>query len=334
MHNNNNLTTYIHNFFEDYLTLQKGFSRHTVMSYRDSIKLLLTYSANYKKKSITDLSLADLSQNMVVDFLRHLEEQRKNSIQTRNVRLACLHSFFYYIATRDPLLFDQCHNILTIPFKRAPIATVEYLEQEEIKAILAAVDRKSLDGHRDYTLLFFMYNTGARVDEVITLHTKALQLERPFQVRILGKGRKERLCPLWPETINLLRSLLKQRKIDSITDAPVFVNHRGEALTRFGVRYLLNKYVQIAARNCTSLKRKRIHPHSLRHGCAMALLESGVDINTIRAWLGHVNLETTNRYAEINLDMKRKILNKYLPVSKTNRPWKQNKDLIQWLKSL
>lgn len=331
---NNNLTSYIHNFFEDYLTLQKGFSRHTVMSYRDTIKLLFTFSAAYRKKSITELSLADLSESTVVDFLEHLEKERKNAIQTRNVRLACLHSFFYYIATKEPLLFDQCHNILAIPFKRAPVSTVEYLEQEEIKAILAAVDRKSLDGYRDYTLLFFMYNTGVRVEEAITLHTKGLQLERPFQVRILGKGKKERLCPLWPETASLLRSLLKQRQVDPITDVPVFVNHRGEALTRFGVRYLLNKYVQTAAKNCTSLKKKCIHPHSLRHGCAMALLESGVDINTIRAWLGHVNLETTNRYAEINLDMKRKILNKYLPVSKAKRPWKQNKDLVQWLDSL
>lgn len=334
MNNNNNLAAYIHNFFQDYLILQKGFSRHTVMSYRDTIKLLLFFIATNTKKSIIDIALTDLTQGLITHFLDYLEKERKNSIQTRNVRLACLHSFFYYIATNDPLLFDQCHNILTIPFKRAPVAIVEYLEQDEIKAILAAVDRKNLDGCRDYTLLFFMYNTGVRVEEVVTLRTKALQLERPFQVRILGKGRKERLCPLWPETANLLRSLLKQRRVDPIIDVPVFVNHRGDALTRFGVRYLLNKYVQIATKNYTSLEKKRIHPHSLRHSCAMALLQAGVDINTIRAWLGHVNLETTNRYAEINLDMKRKILNKYLPISKTKRSWKQNKNLVQWLESL
>lgn len=334
MNNNNNLAVYINNFFQDYLILQKGFSRHTVMSYRDTIKLLFTFCATYTKKSVTDLALTDFTQGVITHFLDYLEKERKNSIQTRNIRLACLHSFFYYMVTRDPLLFDQCHNILTIPFKRAPISTVEYLEQDEMKAILAAVDRKNLDGGRDYTLLFFMYNTGVRVEEVITLRTKTLQLERPFQVRILGKGGKERLCPLWPETVNLLRSLLRQRRVDSIKDVPVFVNHRGKTLTRFGIRYLLNKYVQIAAKNCTSLRKKRIHPHSIRHGCAMALLQAGVDINTIRAWLGHVNLETTNRYAESNLDMKRKILSKYLPISKTKRLWKQNKNLIQWLESL
>lgn len=332
--NNNNLATYIHNFLQDYIILQKGFSRHTVMSYRDTIKILLSFSASYEKKSITDLTLSDLSQNIVVNFLDHLEKQRGNSIQTRNVRLACIHSFFHYIAVQDPLLSDHCQRILAVPFKRAPIPTVEYLEQEEIKAILAAVNRKNLDGYRDYTLFLFMYNTGARVEEVITLCTRAIQLDRPFQVRILGKGGKERLCPLWPETANLLRSLLKQRAVDLKENLPVFVNHRGELLTRYGVRYLLNKYVQIATKNCPSLEQKCIHPHTIRHSCAMALLQSGVDINTIRAWLGHVNLDTTNRYAQLNLDMKRKVLNKYLPIGKTKRPWKQNKDLIQWLETL
>lgn len=332
--NNNNLATYIHNFLQDHLILQKGYSRHTIMSYRDTIKLLLTFSAAGKKKSITDLTLTDLTQNMVVHFLDHLEKQRSNSIQTRNIRLACIHSFFGYIANQDLLLFDHCQGILSIPFKRAPLPTVEYLEQAEIKAILAAVDRSSLDGYRDYTLLFLMYNTGARVGEVITLRTRALQLERPFHVRIAGKGMKTRLCPLWPETANLLRSLLKQRAVDPTADVPVFVNHRGEVLTRYGIRYLVNKYVQIATKNCPSLERKRIHPHTIRHSTAMALLQSGVDINTIRAWLGHTNLETTNRYAEINMEMKRKVLNNYLPISKTTRPWKQNKNLIQWLESL
>ena len=332
--NNNSLATHIHNFLQDYLILQKGFSRHTMMSYRDTIKLLLIFSADPKKKSITDLLLTDLTQKVVLNFLDHLEKQRSNSTQTRNIRLACVHSFFRYIANQDPLLFGHCQSILAIPFKRVPIPIVEYLEQEEIKAILQAVDRNTLDGYRDYTLLFFMYNTGARVEEVITLRTRALQLDRPFQVRILGKGNKIRLCPLWPETVNLLRSLFKQRAVDPITNVPVFVNHRGEILTRYGVRYLLNKYVQIATKNCPSLKEKHIHPHSIRHTCAMHLLESGVDINTIRAWLGHVHIDTTNRYARINLEMKRKVLEKHLPIAKGNRPWKRNQQILEWLESL
>ena len=332
--NNNNLATYIHGFLQDYIVLQKGYSPHTVMSYRDTIKLLLTFIAVDKKKSVTDLILADLTQNRVVNFLEHLEKQRNNSIQTRNIRLACIHSFFDYIANQAPLLLDHCQGILAIPFKRAPFPVAEYLELKEIKAIFAAVDRSRLDGYRDYTLLFFMYNTGVRVAEVVTLRTGALQLERPFQVRILGKGTKTRLCPLWRETATMLNSLLRQRGIDPTADVPVFVNHKGETLTRYGIRYLVNKYARIATKNCPSLERKRIHPHTIRHSTAMALLQSGVDINTIRAWLGHTSLETTNRYAEINLEMKRKVLDNYLPLSKAKRPWKQNENLLQWLESI
>lgn len=330
----NNLATYIHNFLQDYLTLQKGSSRHTILSYRDTIKLLLTFSAANKRKSVADLTLSDLEPTTVVHFLSHLEKERGNSRQTRNIRLSCIHSLFRYLANHDPLVFNHCQHILAIPLKRTSYSTVEYLEREELKAILGAVDRSNLDGCRDYTLFSFLYNTGARVQEVITLLARALQLERPFQVRFLGKGAKERLCPLWPETVSLLRSLLQQRGVDPKANAPVFVNHRGERLTRHGVRYLLTKYVRIATMNCPSLKRKRIHPHTIRHSCAMGLLQSGVDINTIRAWLGHSNLETTNRYAEINLEMKRKVLDSYFPIAKTRRPWKRNQQLIQWLDSL
>lgn len=331
----NHLSTYIRSFLEDYLTLQKDFSRNTILSYRDTIKLFLTFNAVERKKSVTDLTLGDLSPKMVIHFLQHLEKKRANSKQTRNIRLACLHSFFRYLANREPLISEHCQRILAIPFKRnLSSSIVEYLEREEMKAILQAVDCRNLDGYRNYTLFFFMYNTGARVGEVVSLYVRALQLERPFQVRFRGKGEKERLCPLWPETVRLLRSLFKQRGVDSKSDAPVFVNHRGQCLTRYGVRYLLDKYVQIAARKCPSLKGKHIHPHSIRHTTAMHLLQSGVDINTIRAWLGHAHLETTNRYAEINLEMKRKALDNYLPITKTKTLWKPSQQLLQWLESL
>ena len=179
-----------------------------------------------------------------------------------------------------------------------------------------------------------MHQTGGRVQEVISLSVGALQLERPCHVRFMGKGAKERLCPLWPETAKLLRCLLKQRVVVSKPDALVFVNHRGQPLTRHGVRYLLAKYIQIAVIKCPSLKKKCIHPHSLRHSTAMHMLQSGVDVNTIRGWLGHTQLNTTNRYAEINLEMKRDALNKHLPIVKANRPWIRNNQLIQWLESL
>jgi site-specific recombinase XerD len=271
----------------------------------------------------------------VIDFLAHLTKERSNGASTINIRLACIHSFFRFMANRDPLVFEHCQRILSIPFKRTKSSTVEYLEPDEMKAILSAIDCKSSDGLRDYALFSLMHNTGARVQEVIDLHARAFQLERPFQVRLLGKRNKERLCPLWPETVDSLRSLLKQRGTDSKSDIPVFVSHRGERLSRYGVRYLLSKYVGKAEGKCPSLKKKRISPHTVRHSTAMHLLESGVDINTIRAWLGHVNLVTTNRYAEINLEMKRKVLEKAKPLlaGKVRASWK-SKNILNWLEAL
>ena len=330
----NHLAIYLQSFLQEYLTLQKGCSPHTILSYRDTIKLLLIFIADDKKKPLTRVRIADLSPETIVRFLKNLEEKRGNSAQTRNIRLACLHSFFGYLAHREPFLLDQTSRILAIPFKRTTSFATEYLEREEMKAILKAVDQKRPDGYRDYTLFSFMYNTGARVGEVISLSVRALHLERPFQVRFRGKGAKEHLCPLWPETVGLLRTLLKQRQVHPTCDAPVFVNHRGESLTRHGVRYLLSKYVQIAVKTCPSLKGKHVHPHTIRHTTAMHLLQSGVDINTIRAWLGHAHLETTNRYAEIDLEMKRKVLDNYLPISKGRSSWNPDQGLLQWLESL
>lgn len=330
-----NLSVYIQNFLQDYLTLQKGFSRNTVLSYRDTIKLFLVFSAARKKKSVTRLIVSDLTPSMVTEFLDYLEKRRGNTRQTRNVRLACLHSLFRYVAKQDPLFMAQCQRILAIPFKRTKSTTVEYPEREEIQAILDAIDLSNVDGLRDHALLLFMYNTGARVQETVNLTTKSFQLERPFQVRFFGKGDKERLCPLWPETAKALRALFKARDLTQLqVNSPVFVNHQGQVLTRHGVRYLLNKYVVLASAKCSSLVKKNIHPHSIRHASGMHLLQSGVDINTVRSWLGHTNLVTTNRYAEINLEMKRKVLEKYLPNHKTDQPWERNQDLLRWLESL
>lgn len=330
-----NLPIFIRRFLQDHLTLQKGCSRHTVLSYRDTIKLLLTFAAARKKTSVARLTLADLTPGLVVAFLEHLEKERGNSVSTRNIRLACVRSFFRFIADHDPLAFEQCRRILVIPFKRAGRSAVQYLDREEMSAILEAPDCASPGGRRDRALFSFMYNTGARVQEVLDLRANAVQLERPYQARILGKGGRERLCPLWPHTVKLLRSLLTQRGLDATANAPVFVNRRGQPLTRSGVRYLLAKYVRIAAGRCASLKRKqRIHPHVIRHTTATHLLRSGVDINTIRAWLGHVSLETTNRYAELDLDTKRKVLQRYLPIGKAGRSWKRNGKLLEWLESL
>ncbi len=328
------LSYYVQDFLQCFLQSQKGYSRHTILNYRDTIKLLLIFAADSKKKNIIDLKIEDFTPDLIIKFLSHIEKQRQNSTVTRNNRLACIHSFFNYLARLEPLLFDQCYRISIIPFKRISTPQLVYLEREEIKSILSAIRFDQPDGLRDYALFQLMYNTGARVQELIDLPVKSLQFERPFQVRFFGKGRKERLCPLWPQTVKAVNGLIKQRKLYPNSDALIFVNHCGNPLTRYGVRYLLAKYVRIASENNVSLNKKSIHPHTIRHATAMHLLQSGVDINTIRIWLGHVDLKTTNRYAEINMEMKRNVLQKYVAITKNvSRPWKKS-NLLEWLEAL
>ena len=332
---NDQLATYIRAFLQDYLAVQKGYSRHTVLSYRDTIKLLLRFAAEQKNVPVTKLTFANLDPGLVIAFLGHIQKVRNNAASTRNIRLAGIRSLFTFIAEREPTLFEHCQRILQVPFKRTASTPVEYFERQEMAAILKAAANDQHDAGRDHALFLFMYNTGARVQEVVDLRVEALQLERPYQARIVGKGNKARICPLWPDTVKLLRGLLSKRGIEGTPTASVFANHRGEHLTRYGVRYLLAKYVRVASESCPSLKgERRIHPHCIRHTMAMHMLQAGADINTVRACLGHVRLETTNRYAEVNLDMKREVLERYTPVGSTARLWKGHEKLIAWLESL
>lgn len=332
---NDHLANYIRAFLQDYLVVQKGYSRHTVLSYRDTIKLLLRFAAERKSMAVTDLTFGDLEPDAVTAFLSHIQKTRSNAASTRNIRLAGIHSLFAFVAERDPALFEQCQRILQVPFKRTASAPVEYFERQEMAAVLKAAASDRHDAERDHALFLFMYNTGARVQEVIDLRVEALQLERPYQAHIIGKGNKARICPIWLDTVKSLRKLLSRRGIEGTPNAPVFTNHRGDRLTRYGVRYLLAKYVRVASESCPSLKgRRRIHPHCIRHTMAMHMLQAGADINTVRACLGHVRLETTNRYAEVNLDMKREVLKRYSPVGGTARPWKGQEKLVAWLESL
>ena len=222
-----------------------------------------------------------------------------------------------------------------VPFKRAPNRAIDYLEYEEIDSILKAIDRTTLQGVRDYALLSTMFNTGGRVQEIVDLRVRDLQLSRPFQVRLFGKGKKERYCPLWPETAAVLRSFCKQRKIDVSPEAHIFINLRGQPLSRFGVRHILSRCLDAASGNAPTLTKKRLHPHSMRHSTAVALLKSGVDISTISHMLGHASPTTTNRYAKVDLDMKRKAIAKVRPVSRKSRtPWAKDGTILDWLESL
>ena len=234
-----------------------------------------------------DLDVEDLEPDRILAFLAHLEKERNNSITTRNVRLAAIHAFFRYVGAHHPDHMERAQRVLGVPFKRADQRVIEYLDRPEIEAVLDRVDRSTTDGRRDYALLSTMFNTGARVQEVIDLRANDLQLTRPYQLRLFGKGRKERYCPLWPQTAQVLLAFCEEQQIDLHSDARVFLNHRGTQLTRFGVRYILAKHVDRARPAIATLGRKRLHPHSMRHSTAVALLKSGVDLSTISQWLGH-----------------------------------------------
>ncbi len=333
----NDLARALRAFFAEHLPRVRGTSPHTIQSYRDSLVLLLRFVSTQTQRSVIQLDLDDLGPRLVLAFLQHLELDRHNSVATRNVRLAAIHAFFRYCALEYPARLAHCQRVLAVPFKRTGSRLVEYLEHEEIEAILGVVDRGTVDGRRDYALLATMFNTGARVQEIVVLCVADLRLDTPAQVRLHGKGRKERVCPLWPQTADLLRALLAERGRELQSDEPVFRNHRGARLTRFGVRYLLQKYCIHAPAAVPALRTKRLHPHSMRHSTAVHLLRAGVDIVTISHWLGHASVTTTHRYATVDLDMKRQALGKARPTTRaTAGParWRTDASVLEWLEAL
>jgi integrase/recombinase XerC len=305
-----------------------------VISYRDTWRLFLRYVAASRRRPVAKLRLQDLTATDVLAFLKDCEERRKVSIGTRNCRLAALRGFFAFLVDREPLAAGQCAEVLRIPAKRARQRELCYLEEHEVAAILAQPDRSTLEGQRDHVLLAFLYNTGARIQEALDLCTSSLRLESPAQVRLIGKGRKERIWPLWPETTTLLRALLQ--RVPRQSDQTIFVNSYGEPLGAAGVRFKLQQCVQRARKKASSLMAKRVSPHTFRHTAAVHLVAAGVDVTVIRSWLGCAHLDTTNHYARATVEMKRKALEK---ITGPSRPvqaphWKREADLMTWLDSL
>lgn len=324
-------------FFVEHLSGLRGMSPHTVRSYRDSIVLLLRFVATRQKCSIDKLDIEHIDNAAVIAFLQHIEAHRGNSPTTRNVRLAAIHALFRYVAGQHPNYLEHCQRVLGVPFKRARSRPIEYLEYEEIQAVLGAISRGTPCGRRDYALLATMFNTGARVQEIVALRPLDLQLFRPFHARLFGKGRKERVCPLWKQTAELLQCLIAERELDAYSTGTIFCNHRGLPLTRFGVRYILAKYCARARQVVPSLKGKRLHPHSMRHSTAVQLLKSGVDLVTISHWLGHASINTTNRYTTVDLETKRSAISKIDPVGTAAPPstlWRTDPSILKWLESL
>ena len=331
------IARFVQHFFTQYLTAQRGLSPNTILSYRDTLKLLLQFVAGETAKPPDKLTLEDFDANLVLAFLDHLEQTRGNCSQTRNNRLAGLRTFFRYVAGQEPTVMERCKRICDIPLKRTEHTIIEYLEDEEVRALLESVDPNSRNGLRDYALLLFLYNTGARVQEAVDLELTDLRLQPPFQVKLTGKGRKERVCPLWPETVSALETYFRHRDAQASSVPAVFVNARGEPITRFGIRYLVCQYAAKAEKTCPSLKSKNVTPHSLRHTTAMHLLQAGNDITVVKDWLGHADVNTTHGYVEIDLDMKRKALQAcQAPDVKTSRrgPRWQAPKILQWLEEL
>lgn len=332
------LAQLLQRFFEDYLLTLRGMSAHTIHSYRDAAILWLRFTARDVGRPIETLTLAELTADRVERFLKSLERDRHNGVGTRNARLAALHALARFLVQQRPAASVPFQAILALPFKRGERqAPVEYFEAPELDALFKSIERRSAQGGRDYALFALMFNTGARVQEVLNLRRADLRLEPPFQVRLHGKGNKVRTCPLWPTTVRCLHAHL-ERGAPRAPEQWLFTNRRGGPLTRFGVRYLLGKYVAAASTSVSTLRGKRLHPHSLRHTTALSLLKSGIDFATISQWLGHSTLNVTMRYARADLDLKRAALSQVFPDAiappRAGRLRIDGAELTQWLMRL
>lgn len=334
----NNLGRALVRFFQDYLPNQRGMSTHTIRSYRDAIVLFLRFASQDAGRGVERLEINDLRPERVTQFLSSLEDRRGNGIATRNARLAALHTLARFLATEHPQHMGTLQALLAVPFKRgAKTAPIEYLEHDEVRELLNAIDRSDDRGRRDYALFALMFNTGARVQEVLDLRARDVRLDAPAQVRLTGKGNKIRVCPIWATTASLLRPLCTAREGDA-SDLPLFINQRGQPLTRFGVRYLLQRYLTDAASKSATLAGKSIHPHSIRHTTAIHLLKAGVDFASISQWLGHASLNTTMVYARADLDLKRQALLQVFPDAlappKAGNLALGGVNLVDWLRRL
>jgi integrase/recombinase XerD len=335
-----NLGQIVHSFFVDYLSLQKGLQVTSIQTYRDVIKLLLGFTADRHRRKVTRLTTEDFTLELIQEFLNHLEQERRNHIRTRNHRLAVLHAFFEYVARRAPETLATCQQIAAIPTKRTASPETHYLEREQVADLFRRLPDKGRHALRDRTLLLFLYNTGARVREVARLRVNQLELSGRPRVRLHGKGDKWRMCPLWTESADCLRQLLQQQS-SSDDDSPVFLSDCSTALTRFGIYKIVRRHCQVLEENGSRRQGAHISPHTFRHTAAVHLLESGVEVNVIRGWLGHAKLDTTNRYAEITLKSKEAALRTCeLPAdamqgaSHPRTVWKDDEELLKWLDSL
>lgn len=323
----------LQDFFMRRLITQRGASHQTITCYRDAFELLLRFVERSRGRPASSLRLCDLDAPLILDFLDHLEEERGNSARTRNVRLTAIRSFMRYAAVRDPTALPVVQRVLAIPAKRFDRPVLGFLSRDEVQAVLDAPDRSMWTGRRDAVLLLTLYNSGARVSEVTALRVGDVLLDRNVAILLHGKGRKERVVPLWPRTAKRLRNWLQQTDTDA--DGPVFPNRAGKALTRSGVRQRLQCAVDLASVRCPSLAARRVSPHTLRHTTAMHLLQSGVDVTVIALLLGHEDVSTTHQYIEADLAMKEAALRRLQePISGREAKFLPTKRMLAFLDNL
>lgn len=305
------LAPLLESYFRRHLTKQRNASPATVASYRDALRMLILFAAARVQRKPAALGLKDLDRDLVLAFLDELEENRKNSIATRNARLAAIRSFFHHVAANDPASFGIAQRILTIPIKRAHVEVTNHLTEAEVNALIAAPDQATPRGRRDRALLLFLARTGARVSEAIGVNASDLNFARPRpQVLLRGKGRRDRVVPITADLSRSLVALLSERGIAHHEPQAIFVGAHDERLTRFGATHIVRRAANVVAAINPALADKPISPHIFRHSLAMKLLQSGVDLLTIQAWLGHAQVATTHRYAAADVEMMRQGLEK------------------------
>jgi site-specific recombinase XerD len=319
-------------FFTDRLLRQRQASPHTVRAYRNTFRLLLRFAEDRLRRSPSRLVLADLDAEFVTTFLEHLEQERGNRARSRNARLAALHSFFRYVAMAEPSRALHCQQVLAIPSKRFERGTVEFLDEDQVEALVAAPDTDTWLGRRDRALLLVAVQTGLRVSELVGLRRQDVALGTGAHVRCLGKGRKLRCTPLRRDAVKILDAWLRERPADP--DTSVFPSSRGGPLSTDAVERLVARHVAAAARGCPSLLHKRVTPHVLRHSAAMALLWKGVDHATIAMWLGHESPETTQAYLHADLRMKERALAHTTPTGATPGRFRPDDVLLAFLEGL
>jgi site-specific recombinase XerD len=331
------LGPWIRRFLLEHLASDRNLSRNTQLSYRDTFCLLIPFAAEKLHKPVDKITVTDLSADVVRSFITYLKDVRNCGATTRNQRLAAIHALAMFVGKRSPEHLAWCGEIRAVPFKKAPRAIINYLEKNEMDALLAAADQRTPQGRRDHALLLFLYNSGARAEEAARLTIADLYLtpadwNGQAYVQIRGKGGRVRQCPLWPITVREINSLIEGRQRQD----HVFLNRLHRPIARSGIFDVVKRHARRAALKASSIGNKQVSPHIIRHTTATHLLRAGVDINTIRGWLGHVSLRTTNIYAQVDLEMKAKALAKceLTEVPKDDKHWRDRPSLMEFLRTL